>query len=101
MWLASGDALGGQAGNVLGRQPEDIAKHLFVMLTQRRWGHTHATRGPRHLPGNTGIDVRPGFGMLYDLDYSDPANPIPRFFDARLVNGVLDVPDWNSEAVRG
>jgi len=39
--------------------------------------------------------------MLYDLDYSEPLNPMPRFFDARLVDGVLHVPDWNSEAVRG
>lgn len=39
--------------------------------------------------------------MLYDLDYRDPSNPTPRFFDARLVDGVLDVPPWDSESIRG
>lgn len=31
--------------------------------------------------------------MLYDLNYSDPENITPRFFRAKLVNGVLEVPD--------
>ena len=39
--------------------------------------------------------------MLYDLDYRDPANPTPRFFNARMEHGVVEVPDWNSEEVRG
>ena len=39
--------------------------------------------------------------MLYDLDYSDATSPMPRFFDARLVDGRLEVPSWNSEAIRG
>lgn len=39
--------------------------------------------------------------MLYDLDYSDPDDPKPCFFRANLVNGVMDVPAWNSEEVRG
>ncbi len=39
--------------------------------------------------------------MLYDLDYSDPTNPQPRFFKARLENGVVTVPAWESEEVRG
>lgn len=39
--------------------------------------------------------------MLYDLDYSDAANPKPRFFRAYLVNGVLNIPAWDSEEVRG
>jgi CRISPR-associated protein Cas5d len=39
--------------------------------------------------------------MLYDLDYSNPADPKPRFFPARLDNGVVDVPPWESEEVRG
>ena len=38
--------------------------------------------------------------MLYDLDYRNPAGPTPRFFRARLVNGVIDVPTWDSEEVR-
>lgn len=39
--------------------------------------------------------------MLYDLDYSDTSNPQPRFFNASMVQGVVRVPDWNSEEVRG
>ena len=39
--------------------------------------------------------------MLYDLDYSNPTNPKPRFFQARLDNGVVTVPPWESEEVRG
>ncbi len=38
--------------------------------------------------------------MLYDLDFSDPANPIPVFFRAKLENGVMAVPDWGSDEVR-
>ncbi len=38
--------------------------------------------------------------MLYDLDYSDPKSPTPRFFNARMENGVIEVPEWNSEEVR-
>ncbi len=39
--------------------------------------------------------------MLYDLDYSDHTSPSPRFFNARMENGVIEVPDWDSEEVRG
>ena len=39
--------------------------------------------------------------MLYDLDYSNPASPTPKFFQARMNNGVIEVPDWYSEEVRG
>ena len=39
--------------------------------------------------------------MLYDLDYSDATDPKPRFFRAQLVNGVVDIPAWDSEEVRG
>lgn len=38
--------------------------------------------------------------MLYDLDYRDPAQITPRFFRGILRNGVLEVPDWDSEEVR-
>ena len=36
--------------------------------------------------------------MLYDLDFSDPDNPKPKFFRAQLAAGVLDL---NSVEVRG
>lgn len=39
--------------------------------------------------------------MLYDLDYRDTNNPTPRFFNARMAGGVVEIPDWNSEEVRG
>jgi CRISPR-associated protein Cas5d len=39
--------------------------------------------------------------MLYDLDYKDAADPKPRFFRAGMVNGVINVPAWDSDEVRG
>jgi CRISPR-associated protein Cas5d len=40
--------------------------------------------------------------MLYDLDFSDPADPKPLFFRPQMKNGVIDVPDpGNTEEVRG
>jgi CRISPR-associated protein Cas5d len=39
--------------------------------------------------------------MLHDLDFSKPADPAPRFFRARLENGAVNVPAWNSAEVRG
>jgi len=39
--------------------------------------------------------------MLHDMDYSNAANPQPRFFRAQLENGVLHIPAWVSEEVRG
>jgi CRISPR-associated protein Cas5d len=39
--------------------------------------------------------------MLYDLDFSEPDSPQPRFFHARLEYGVLHVPAWDSQEVIG
>lgn len=39
--------------------------------------------------------------MLYDMDYSNAADPQPRFFRATLENGILSIPAWGSEEVRG
>ena len=39
--------------------------------------------------------------MLWDLDYSDPADITPKFFRASLVDGVMTVPPPNSREVRG
>jgi len=39
--------------------------------------------------------------MFYDLDYGNPSDPKPRFFPARLDNGIVNVPPWESEEVRG
>ena len=38
--------------------------------------------------------------MLYDMDYSE-AEPMPRFFRASREAGVLKVPPFDSEEVRG
>ncbi len=39
--------------------------------------------------------------MLYDLDFAkEPDNPAPAFFRARLVKGVIEIPDWESEEVK-
>jgi CRISPR-associated protein Cas5d len=38
--------------------------------------------------------------MLYDIDFSDPKAPKPAFFRAKLENGVLMVPDWESKEVK-
>lgn len=39
--------------------------------------------------------------MLHDLDFTHPADPQPRFFRAYIKNGVVNVPAWDSEEVRG
>lgn len=39
--------------------------------------------------------------MLYDMDYSNLEDIRPRFFRAVLRDGVLNVPAWDSEEVRG
>lgn len=44
---------------------------------------------------------RPLGWMLYDLDFSDPANPSPMFFQAEMKKGVIKVPAKNSDEVRG
>lgn len=37
--------------------------------------------------------------MLHDLDFTHPADPQPRFFNAKMVNGVVQVPPF--EEARG
>jgi CRISPR-associated protein Cas5d len=39
--------------------------------------------------------------MLYDLDFADPNDPKPLFFRAQLKDGSMDIPDRESEEVRG
>ena len=39
--------------------------------------------------------------MLYDMDFQNQEDPMPQFFNARMENGVIEVPDWNSDEVRG
>lgn len=49
---------------------------------------------------HTALDEDLGW-MLYDLDFRAKEGPSPRFFRARLERGVMRVPDWNSQEVRG
>jgi len=39
--------------------------------------------------------------MLYDLDFHDATSPQPRFFQARMKDGVVKIPSWDSAEVRG
>ncbi|MEE8058233.1 MAG: type I-C CRISPR-associated protein Cas5c [Pseudomonadales bacterium] len=39
--------------------------------------------------------------MLYDLDYSNPSDPSPLFYNPTLELGAIRVPDRHSEEVRG
>jgi CRISPR-associated protein Cas5d len=38
--------------------------------------------------------------MLFDMDFSDRADPKPMFFRAALRSGVVEVPAHHSEEVR-
>ncbi len=38
--------------------------------------------------------------MLHDLDFANPADPVPRFFRAQMVNGAVAVPDFDGAEVR-
>jgi len=38
--------------------------------------------------------------MLYDMDYSNEKDIKPTFFRAKIENGVINVPAWDSEEVR-
>lgn len=38
--------------------------------------------------------------MLYDMDFSDKSDIKPAFFRVIIKNGVVDVPEWDSEEVR-
>ena len=38
--------------------------------------------------------------MLYDMDFTNPNDIKPAFFRAEMKNGVIIVPDWDSEEVR-
>ena len=37
--------------------------------------------------------------MLHDLDFANPADPVPRFFRARMTHGTVTVPDFDGAEV--
>jgi len=39
--------------------------------------------------------------MLYDMDYKNPEEPQPLFFNASIENGIIQVPGRESEEMRG
>ncbi len=39
--------------------------------------------------------------MLYDMDFSKASDPAPRFFKVQMHEGVIQVPAWESDEVRG
>jgi len=47
------------------------------------------------------IETRDLGFMLHDLDFTRRDDPQPRFFRAMLQDGVVKVPAWDSEEVRG
>lgn len=50
--------------------------------------------------GNDLLKQSDDFGfMLYDLDYSDPQNPTRMFFRANMNDGIIEVPDRDSEEI--
>ena len=46
-------------------------------------------------------ETQPLGWMLYDMDYKNRESPTPKFFNAALNHGVIEVPAWESEEVRG
>lgn len=46
---------------------------------------------PQAEPSSPIPETRPLGWMLYDMDFSDPKNIAPQFFNAELVNGVIDL----------
>jgi CRISPR-associated protein Cas5d len=39
--------------------------------------------------------------MLYDMNFENISDPLPMFFNAKIINGVVHVPKRESEEVRG
>jgi CRISPR-associated protein Cas5d len=56
---------------------------------------------PQVEPATPIPDTRDLGWMLYDMDFTDPANIRPMFFRAKIEDGVVSVPARSSEEVRG
>lgn len=55
-----------------------------------------------HCENAASIDESRSLGwMLFDIDYHSHDEPMPLFFNAAMEKGVIQVPDRNSEEVRG
>ena len=60
---------------------------------------THATEAASPVPELSG--TRDLGYMLYDLDFSNPADIKPLFYRPKMIDGVIQVPHRHSEEVRG
>jgi len=55
---------------------------------------------PQKEPSNPIPETRELGWMLYDMDFSNPADIKPMFFKAEMKNGIINVPHRNSEEVK-
>lgn len=55
---------------------------------------------PEKNPAQTINETRDLGFMLYDMDFTDKADPKPTFFKVIMTNGVVTVPPWESDEVR-
>lgn len=63
-------------------------------------GADASAAAPGTAPPATSINETRELGwMLHDLDFTNPADPQPRFFNAKMVAGVIEVPPF--EEARG
>lgn len=62
--------------------------------------HFRLVDNPEEEPAKPIDETRDLGFMLYDVDFTDPQNPQPMFFRAKIENGVVSVPPRDSEEVR-
>lgn len=62
-------------------------------------GSFHLVNQPCTIPAPIAEDRDLGF-MLYDLDFEAEGGPSPAFFRAHMKQGVVHVPDWESDEVK-
>lgn len=94
---------------------DSVGKHLDIFNRRARKGQCfHAPcMGVREFPAafrlledgdsppqaDAGLESERELGwMLHDIDFADGMTP--RFFRARMVGGVVEVPPWNSDKVK-
>ena len=58
----------------------------------KKWEGKEITTAYQNISKDLGL-------MLYDMNYDDHENIIPMFFRAELINGILEIPDIESEEV--
>jgi len=61
--------------------------------------HFRLVEDPTKEPAPIGMNEKLGY-MLHDLDFSNPADPQPKFFRAEVKGGVMEVPELDHNTVR-